>query len=186
MANLQAQDAYDDQHWIELGKRVNDPEAAALIVNFLDGYPSLRTKHSGLYLLAAEVVHRARVSALLQAMQDRKAYRFARFIGKVVALTARCVRLGFRAACAGLANIRKGGSGNGDYKRSTIVYPSGNPSKSERAWEGRKKLSNLVFLFREGACGRCGAPVGQLQERCEECGQLLKTPGAVGQTPVQA
>ncbi len=185
MAN-QVQETDDDKHWIELGKRVNDPEAATIIVNFLDGYPALRAKHSGLYLLAAEVVHRARVQALLDAMQSRKSYRLAKFLGRAVSFAYRCLRLGVRAARTGVAEIRKVQEQAGGYNRSTVVYPSGKPSQPKQEWQAREKLSNLIYLFRQGTCGKCGTPVGSLQERCDECGHILKAPGAVGQAPVQA
>lgn len=150
--------SHDDQHWIELGKRVNDPEVAALIVSFLDGYPTLRARHSGLYLLAAEVAHRAKIDAMLEAMRaNRLPYRISRFLGRLVALAYRHGCQVMHRAVSTLAH--QGSSRNTPYRGFTVVFPVSKPP-SPQLWT---------------QCPKCQAPVGQRQERCGECGQSLKT-----------
>lgn len=150
--------SFDDQHWIELGKRVNDPEVAARVVCFLDGYPTLRARHSGLYLLATEITHRAKIDDMLEAMRaNRLPYRISRFLGRLIALA-------YRHGCRvmhGAASLvlHQGGARSTPYRRYTVVFPvSKTPSPS--LWT---------------RCPKCSAPVGERQERCEECGLILKT-----------
>lgn len=174
MANHHQQPAepHDDEHWAELGKRVHDPEAAALIVSFLNGHPQLRAKHGGLFLLATEVLHRDKVKRLKEAMENRSSRRLARILSnfvehaiplgmQILVIGFRCFRLGWRLLLAAMAS--------GQNQQTKRQWRFATVSFNTRSYEPQEKPS-------WSRCGGCGSPVGMLQQRCDECGHVLRKP----------
>jgi len=148
----------DEQHWIKIAIRVEDPDVANGIVNFLDRYPTLRARHGGLYLVACEVIHRKRVKDLAESLQNRAAHRFTKWAGQAAEVLYRCGRLLFRAGIQFIVHFKN----RNEYRRYTVVYPASKPmqNSAERKWK---------------SCPTCRSPVGTRQERCDECGCLINS-----------
>lgn len=163
---------YDEAHWAELAKRVNDPMVAGDIIQFLELYPNLRARHGGLYLLASEVVRRKKLNDLATALKQRQAYSTGKALGKCARIAYRVLRLGVRGAIALYrmvhSNVRWHQAQKQIQKQLQAEHKAASPT-----WAG---------------CPKCGAPVGVHQQRCDECGHVLKATSLIqqDQEPVSA
>lgn len=106
--------AADCELWRLMIARVNEPDVAQLLVEFLDSEPAMRSKRTGVYLAAHATLDRAekqRQDALQKAMRAAAAGRLAAraFAACAVAMrfALRTVALGLRAAWVGAAPVFK-------------------------------------------------------------------------------
>ena len=97
----------DLEHWQEIGKRIEDPATAELVVNFMDQHPALKARLGGLYVRAQETLRQKRLAlarAAAEEMNREQAARrqFFQHIGsrarRAGDLAYRSVRLVFRGA----------------------------------------------------------------------------------------
>ncbi len=95
----------DFDHWLEIGKRVDDPATAEIIVDFMDRHPTVKARLGGLYVRAQDTLRQRRVALgkevaeqLAREYADRR--RFLQNLGRHVQtmgyLIYRSVRLVFR------------------------------------------------------------------------------------------
>lgn len=109
----------DFEHWLEIGKRVDDHATAEIIVDFMDRHPTVKARLGGLYVRAQDTLQQRRVALGKEvAEQLEREYanrrRFFQNIGRraleVGNLAYRSIRLVFRGARDLLHLIQKVGT----------------------------------------------------------------------------
>lgn len=109
----------DFDHWLEVGKRVDDHATAEIIVDFMDRHPTVKARLGGLYVRAQDTLQQRRVALGKKVAEDlEREYanrrRVFQNIGRraleVANLAYRSIRLVFRGARDLLHLIQEGGA----------------------------------------------------------------------------
>ena len=150
----------DAAHWAQLGRNVDNPATARLIVNYLDQAPHLKQRHGGLYLRAMTVVDlQPAVSPASPPPDDASSpntgYTSGYTLGHTVSLGYRSLRVVLRGlrqlATLAMTRVCETGQSLLDFQKALSPLLAEHPNAT---FAEKIQLIRAFQAFQQGKVGR--------------------------------